>query len=290
MSLDATRWAWTRTGLRPIHKLILLALSDRAGADDQAFPSYEQLGADTGADRKTIWQGLKHLQEYGLISDSGHRKGNTGQITVWQLHGVEHRHPSKELQKRNYSKNGTVPKTDRNSSENGMGKSSVFGPETVPKTEYGTYQGTYQRNRSGTNHKKNTRGHDSIDIPDWLNLESWNSFVEHRKNLKAPLTDHAKKLAISKLAELRESGNDPDHVIAQSILNGWKGLFEHKSSKRNGSVHETNSRPDNSAPGKVRRAIAERDAREAAERIRAGGQVSNDDCIELDPEDWSATH
>ena len=129
-----------------------------------------------------------------------------------------------------------------------------------------------------------------FSLPDWLNPKTWNSFVEHRKAMKAPLTPHAVKLAISKLAELRADGNDPDHVIAQSILNGWKGLFEHKSSKRNGSVHETNSRPDNSAIGKVRRAIAERDAREAAERLRAGGQVSDYDCIELKSADWSTTH
>lgn len=147
MSLDATRWAWSQQGLRPLHKLILLALADRAGADGRAFPSYELLMADTGADRKTIWTGLKVLQEKKLISDSGERKGTTGLVIVWQLHGIEHRHDNgsvfgtvKQFRKRNGSENGTVPKTDSNSSENGTGNSSENGTVNLPVNQPGTDQ------------------------------------------------------------------------------------------------------------------------------------------------------
>jgi hypothetical protein len=118
VSLDATRWAWTQQGLRPIQKLVLLALADRAGADDKAFPSKDQLIADTGAEQKTVWQAMKALQEMGLIADSGERRGATSQIIVWQLIGVEHRYKDSE--------NGTVK---------GLRKRNGLGDEKIPKTE-----------------------------------------------------------------------------------------------------------------------------------------------------------
>jgi hypothetical protein len=62
-------------------------------------------------------------------------------------------------------------------------------------------------------------------LPDWLPAASWEALVGHRKVTKAPMTEQAQRLAIEKLAELRAQGSDPQSVINQSILNGWKGLF-----------------------------------------------------------------
>ena len=84
MSLDATRWAWTKTGLRPIHKLVLLSLADRASADDKAFATCDHIVADTGADRKTVLDGLKVLRDFGLISAIGEL--NEGKNKIWKLH------------------------------------------------------------------------------------------------------------------------------------------------------------------------------------------------------------
>lgn len=69
MSLTATRWAWKVQGLRPLHKLVLLALADRAGEDGEVWPSQELLTADTCINAKTTWQALKALKAAGLIED-----------------------------------------------------------------------------------------------------------------------------------------------------------------------------------------------------------------------------
>jgi pyocin large subunit-like protein len=91
-------------------KLILLALADRAGADNTAFPSYDTLHNDTGANRKTIWKTLSDLKEMNLIEDTGERKEPTKGVIVWLLVGVPDRHkdvPEKEqFQNRNSSKSG----------------------------------------------------------------------------------------------------------------------------------------------------------------------------------------
>lgn len=105
MSLDATRWAWMQGDLRPIQKLILLALADRENGQGFAYPSHAALVSDTGADLKSVKKSLKELAELGLISDTGERKGHTKQIVVWALIGVERRE-AKE------SKSGRVPETE----------------------------------------------------------------------------------------------------------------------------------------------------------------------------------
>lgn len=124
MSFDATRWAWQQQGLRPLHKLVMLALADMAGYDNTVWPSHDALMKSTGVDRKTIWQAIKALREAGHLVDTGERRGRTGQITVLRLASV----PKTEgLQKGNGSENGTVPFLPGKDSENGIVKHSENG-------------------------------------------------------------------------------------------------------------------------------------------------------------------
>ena len=68
-----------------------------------------------------------------------------------------------------------------------------------------------------------------IEYPEWLDIDVWKQFVVFRKAIKAPLTEYAEKLAIQSLGKLRSSGQDPNAVIEQSIMHGWKGLYAVKS-------------------------------------------------------------
>lgn len=62
-------------------------------------------------------------------------------------------------------------------------------------------------------------------LPDWLQKDIWDAFVDHRKRLRKPLTPKAVELNIRTLDRLRSVGNDPRAVIEQSIESGWMGLF-----------------------------------------------------------------
>lgn len=139
VSLPATQWAWRQQGLRPLHKLILLRLADRAGDDNTVWPSYSLICEDTGVDKKTVWAAIKALRDIGLISDTGRRTGRTGQIPILELVGVTSRNDEscgcssdKEHQKRNDSKNGTIPLLPANDSENGMVNDSENGIRNLP--------------------------------------------------------------------------------------------------------------------------------------------------------------
>lgn len=67
-----------------------------------------------------------------------------------------------------------------------------------------------------------------VHIPEWLDAEAWQSFVEHRKQIKAKMTPKAKTMLLTKLDKLRGKGHDPKALLEESIINGWKGVFEPK--------------------------------------------------------------
>jgi len=63
------------------------------------------------------------------------------------------------------------------------------------------------------------------DLPDWIDKTLWADYIEHRRQLKKPLTEIAAKRAISRLERLRADGNNPSKIILVSMENGWIGLF-----------------------------------------------------------------
>lgn len=128
MSLDATKWAWEiqfreKKGgsSKPLKRLVLLSLADRAGEDHICYPSVKRLSDDTNLDRKTVLKIIAELIEDGLITDTGERKGQTKQVKVYRLTGVVGR------------ENKRVPTTGHLDQESGHLKSTKVG--TVPTTE-----------------------------------------------------------------------------------------------------------------------------------------------------------
>jgi len=94
---------------------------------------------------------------------------------------------------------------------------------------------------SDANHKPLTINHkpvsqkQSLTLPDWLDPQVWADFVKHRGS---KFTSTAQRLAIAKLDQFRQRGHDPTAVINESIANGWKGLFEPKSTSTRGYESE----------------------------------------------------
>jgi DNA-binding MarR family transcriptional regulator len=56
-------------------------------------------------------------------------------------------------------------------------------------------------------------------------------FIEFRKKIKAPMTDRAIELLKANLNKLSNSMPDQIAILNQSIMNGWKGVFELKQDK-----------------------------------------------------------
>lgn len=137
MSLDATNWAWRvelneeKGGCRkPLKRLVLLSLADRAGEDHCCYPSMKRLEVDTQIERKTVLKVIAELVKDGLIADTGERKGITKQVKVYKLVGINGRETVpilEQSQKGNSSNNGTP-----NSANNGMPNSPNNGTQNLP--------------------------------------------------------------------------------------------------------------------------------------------------------------
>ena len=109
--------------------------------------------------------------------------------------------------------------------------------EDSKRDSEGTVKGQ-SRDSLGTKKKKDKKDkkEEPNNIPDWIPKEAWEGFVEMRKKGKAPLSDRAMKLAITELGKLKEQGNDPEQVLNQSVMNGWKALYKIKNDGRQGQV------------------------------------------------------
>ena len=71
-----------------------------------------------------------------------------------------------------------------------------------------------------------------VILPDSIDKDIWESFVGMRKEIKRPITNHAKGLLINKLNRLKNEGNAPNEVLEQSIINSWQGVFPIKGNSQ----------------------------------------------------------
>ncbi|MCT0124124.1 hypothetical protein KUA00_03735 [Proteus mirabilis] len=64
-------------------------------------------------------------------------------------------------------------------------------------------------------------------IPDWLNPEVWEKWIEYRKEIKHPIkSKQTFSGQIKLLTECYELGFSPEEIISKTITNGWQGLFK----------------------------------------------------------------
>lgn len=133
MSRVANDWVWKQNIKPATHKLILLAMADRADEYHCCYPSIARLERDTGLDRKTIQKGISNMIACGLLSDTGKRVGSTNKVRVLRMNiGEEQSQKRDALQADNHPKNGNVPKNGNNP-KNGTLNDPNFGTLNDPK-------------------------------------------------------------------------------------------------------------------------------------------------------------
>jgi len=87
-----------------------------------------------------------------------------------------------------------------------------------------------QNDYQGITVRDNSKEKDiDIKIPEYIELELWNDFIDVRKKLKAPNTERALKGLLKKLDQFEKvSAGSANESIDESIMNGWKGVFTPK--------------------------------------------------------------
>jgi len=68
-----------------------------------------------------------------------------------------------------------------------------------------------------------------LPIPDFIDKDLWESFLDLRKSIKAKNSPIAVKALITELKKLRDAGHNPVEVINQSIRSSWKDVYPLKN-------------------------------------------------------------
>lgn len=110
-----------------------------------------------------------------------------------------------------------------------------------------------------------------IDLPEWIDREVWNAYLEMRKKKRAVPTDRALKGILTQLGIFRNKGHDPNAVLDTSIRSNWTDVYEPKTGAGNGTFK---GKTEHSV-GTARDAIQEIEDRDAAYGVRdsSAGEV-----------------
>jgi hypothetical protein len=73
-----------------------------------------------------------------------------------------------------------------------------------------------------------------IELPEWVDREVWNAYLEMRKKKRAAPTDRALKGILTQLGIFRNKGHDPNAVLDTSIRSNWTDVYEPKTGAGNG--------------------------------------------------------
>lgn len=115
--------------------------------------------------------------------------------------------------------------------------------ETVTVTEYKSFNNNNKDYKEENTVKKKEEKEDKekekkeFQLPDYINRETWDGFIEMRKKIKKPLTELAITRLLNKLEKLKEQGENIEKVLEQSIINCWQDVYpvKNKEEKNNGN-------------------------------------------------------
>ena len=90
-------------------------------------------------------------------------------------------------------------------------------------------------NGCATNHKPINNKQETItkqksqpvaaQIPEWLDPQLLNDFVDSRKANKKPMTPKAISLLINKISKERDKGHCPKQMLEDAIVGGWQSVY-----------------------------------------------------------------
>ncbi len=67
-----------------------------------------------------------------------------------------------------------------------------------------------------------------LELPNFINPETWKAFKDHRRKMRLIMTPHAEKLIINKLIKFQEDGIDPNAALDEAIEKSWRSVFAPK--------------------------------------------------------------
>jgi len=156
--------------------------------------------------KNTVYKATKELEELGLIES----KKTKGRLTEYRL----------------------VPKKDTSTQK---GYRVVPKKDTTSSTQKGYSTKDTKTKDTITKEEKDKK--ENLELPNWLDKNSWTKWVQFRKEIKKPLTPTTIQ---AHLKFLEKNRYEQKEIINQSINGSWQGLFEVKKTKQYKSLAQRN--------------------------------------------------
>ena len=65
------------------------------------------------------------------------------------------------------------------------------------------------------------------ELPNYIDPELWADYIQHRKEIRKPMSATNKRYCLRKLARFHKAGQDVNACIEQTLEGGWQGIFEY---------------------------------------------------------------
>jgi len=202
-------------------KMVLMCLCDHANDDGVCWPSVETLCRKTSKGERTVQAALKWLHDHSYFEfRDGEHKARTYYLDPCKICAP----PPQELRPaKSAPRKSRTPQNLRPTPAKSAPHPRRFCAQTTIEPSMNLSEAKASSKRA--------RGKSDFILPDWVPADAWVAFLEMRRGIRKPLTDHAKQLAVNKLDQLARDGHPPGDVLNQSTMNCWQGLFEIKETK-----------------------------------------------------------
>lgn len=192
----------------------------------------DKLGEFLGVTTRQVRTYLQELKDSDLIESIRQGLGKPNKMYIKKCKKCTSRAEENFLTD---GKNTSYPERKNTSAQTGR-KLPVKSGRILPpsKTEYSKteYSKTNKSNNTPYSPPEGEGEHYSQEFALVLN-----AFEEHRKKLKKPMTDYAKKLLVNKLSKMASTEQEQIAILNQSIENGWQGIFPLGGEKKNQSYN-----------------------------------------------------
>lgn len=229
MSISAVLWA-SKQSLKPNDKLVLWALCDHKNeSTGKCFPSTERICEFTGLSKRSVHRSIKSLESIGLIE----AKKRPGTSTIYMLNITEMA--------------DDVPDSHQCHTVTSARQSLEWCHTVTTPVPHSHHSGATQAPKPGSNQEVNqevNQGDDvsldknkkdkkqppktikDLNLPEWLDMELWEAWIQHRRKIKAPVTYLALNGHIKTLVKIQSENGKGNEALLHSYSNGYKGIFQ----------------------------------------------------------------
>lgn len=244
-------WVLEFSKSRHAARLVLISIANHCSVmGNNAWPAVSTIAREANVSERQVQYALKELEAIGELSFvDGTGRGQTHKFSMPAFQEwVQTLHP---LEKRVQSSQKRVQST------------TLKGAKSAPEPSLTVNEPSKDKTLLFS------------QLPEWLPVPAWNSYLEMRRKIRKPLfSDRGIGLAITRLDKLRQAGHNPEKVLDQSILNCWQGLFELKE-VRNGQQESFEERRRRKSSEAIS-AVGDR-AREVLQKVERGLPNSRSD-------------